>query len=254
MVMNKEIQIYIDIIDNNTIQGWYINPTDPVNKKLLLYLDGQFKSVTIANMERQDVADTYGQLESGFSFDIKNFPVFHNIEIRKENNEVLLSQEHIPQEGIMLKDRASQGSHYLQEYYERLESISIDLSRPINGVNWYNADVDASGRWGGPKLESALKIPALAVGDYLLQLDIGSACCDLGAMEVTFNDIPVTFINTQYDTPVILEAEVIAEKECPFWHIVFKYPETREPETSIDQRKLGIFLKTVVLTKISTSK
>ncbi|MCK5355825.1 MAG: hypothetical protein KAJ63_11945, partial [Methyloprofundus sp.] len=117
--------------------------------------------------------------------------------------------------------------------------------------NWY--DSDESGRWGGPSLESTLKVPSLAAGNYRLQLDVGGACCDLEAMEVIFNNKPVKFLNTQYDAPVILDAEVTVEKTFPFWHIIFKYPETCEPESSVDQRKLGVFLRAVTLAKISAS-
>ena len=136
--MNEDIKIYIDIIDNNTIQGWYINPKEPVNNKLLLYLDGQFKSLTVANIERQDVAEAYGQLESGFSFDIKKNPVFHNIEIRTDHGEALLNLDHIREEQTILNDSSALtvAATYSQQRHEQLEEITIDLSRPVNGENW----------------------------------------------------------------------------------------------------------------------
>lgn len=252
--MNKDIKIYIDIIDNNTIQGWYINPVEPENNKILLYLDGQFKIATIADMERKDVAEAHGKLESGFCFDIKDFPGFEKIDLRLDNSDVLLSLDHIQLKKIPDNRYGIDNTPlYSQQNHGLLEKITIDLSRPVNGQNWY--DIESSGRWGGPELESTLKIPALSEGNYLLQLDIDNAFCDLGAMEVVFNGQPVNFLNTEYHTPVILNAEVVVEKKYPFWHIIFKYPKTCSPEgeEGVDQRKLGIFLKTVILTKISSS-
>jgi len=253
-IMKKDIKIYIDIIDNNTIQGWYINPDETENNNILLYLDGQFKLVTIANIERQDVADAHGKLESGFCFDIKKFPIFHNIEIRTDNDELLLSLDHTQQTVEVSSDSSAlaTGSIYSQQRHDLLEEITIDLSRPVNGHNWY--DIEPSGRWGGPELESALKIPALSKGNFRLQLDIASAFCDLDAVQVIFNDKPVNFLNTQFHAPVILYAEVEVDKKLLFWHLIFKYPETCLPEgeKGADQRRLGVFLKAVILTKIST--
>lgn len=254
--MKKEIQIYIDLINDDTIQGWFINPVKPENNRIFLYLDGHYKSVTVANIERQDVADTHGKLESGFSFNIKKFPDFQKIEIRSENKDLLLSLEEFDREKELHSDSkpVDNISHYSQDHQERLEKITIDMSRPVNGDNWY--DIEPTGRWGGPELESSLKIPALAEGSYQLQLDIEGTFCDLQAMQLKVNNKPVKFLNTQYDAPVILQAEVIVKKQYPFWLLSFNYPKTCPPggDSGADQRKLGIFLKRVVLTKITSSQ
>lgn len=251
--MKKEMKIFIDFIDNNTIQGWFINLAEPENNRILLFLDGHYKSVTVANIERQDVSDAHGKLESGFSFDISKFSVFQKVEIRSDTKKVLLSLEGVQQEKELPRDSGASGiSPYTQERHEQIEKICIDLSRPVNGDNWY--DIEPMGRWGGPELESTLKIPALGKGKYQLQLNIDSAFCDLQAMKVRFNSKLVKFSNTQYDTPVLLQAEVVVKKDDPFWHISFKYPKTCLPEgeSGADQRRLGVFLKEVSLSKLTS--
>lgn len=252
--MNEDIKIYIDLIDESTIQGWFINVIEPESNKILLYLDGDYKAVTLANVERQDVAEAHGKLESGFCFDITKFPVFQKIEIRSDNKDLLLSLENIERENTQTDSRQFSGivPIYSQERHRLLEKITIDLTRPINGDNWY--DIEPTGRWSGPKLESTLNIPALSEGNYQLQLEIGAAFCDLAAMEVMFNNQPVRFLNTEYHLPVLLYAEVSVDKQYSFWHLSFKYPETHPPEGELgaDQRKLGIFLKNVSLTKITS--
>lgn len=254
--MKEEKKIYIDSIDNKGIEGWFINQKNPEKNKVLLYLDGQYKAVTIANIQRQDVADAHGKLESGFYFDIKKFPNFHKLEIYSESKDKLLSLDNIKQEMSLPEEGSSLDliPPYSRQRHELLESITIELNRPINGINWYA--IEPSGRWAGPELESVLTIPALPKGKYELHLDIASTFCDLETMEVLFNDKPVKFLKTKYHAPVILKAKISVEKDQACWEIIFKFPETCPPdgESGADQRRLGIFLKSVILTRISSSK
>jgi len=250
--MKKEIKIYIDSIDNKMIQGWFINSPAPENNKILLFLDGQYKSITQANLERQDVADAHGQLHSGFCFDIKRFPLFQHIELRSDRKDVLLNVKVKPGKSSRNKKQPLElTSPYSQERHKQLEQIKIDLSKQINGDNWY--DAEPTGCWGGPDLESTLKIPALAVGTYQLLLDIASDFCGLAEMKIVFNDNPVKISNAEAHSPVILQAEVQVEKQYPFWQLNFIYPKTSPPEgeSGADQRRLGIFLRSVTLTKIT---
>lgn len=250
--MKKDIKIYIDSIDSNTIQGWFINTPSPEKNKLLLYLDGQYKAVTLADQERHDVADAHGQIHSGFCFDIKKFPIFQHIELRSERKDVLLSLKVKQNELTRSKKQPLELiSPYSQDRHKQLEQIEIDLSKLIDGDNWY--DGEPTGRWGGPELISILNIPALIAGSYRLELHIKNEFCGLEAMKVMFNNNPVNFINTQYQAPVILKAEVHAE-ELFYWRLSFEFPKTCPPEgeSGADQRRLGIYLKTVTLTKISS--
>ena len=247
--MKKDIKIYIDSIDENTIKGWFINTPAPENNKLLLYLDAQYKAVTLADIERQDVADAHGQLHSGFCFDMKKFPLYANLELRSESKEILLSLKTKQNKNSDIKKKLRELKSPYSQASQKLKQISIDLSRQINGTNWY--DAEPGGRWGGPEIEGTLSLPALTTGKYLLELEIGNEFCDLETMEVMFNKKPVKFLNTEYHSPVILKAEVEAEKDYPFWQLIFNYSKTCPPEGNLgtDQRKLGVFLKAVTLIK-----
>jgi hypothetical protein len=250
--MKKDIKIYIDSIDSNTIQGWFINTPSPDKNKVFLYLDGQYKAVTLADHERHDVAEAHGQVHSGFCFDIKKFPIFQHLELRSEERDVLLNLNVKQSEGRKSEKQPLElTSPYSQERHKQLDYIKIDLSKLINGDNWYHAE--PAGRWGGPELESTLNIPALIAGNYSLELDITHDFCGLEAMTVMFNNNPVHFSNTQYQAPVILQAEVKTE-ELLFWRLSFNYPKTCLPEgeSGADQRRLGIYLRAVTLTKISS--
>ncbi len=247
--MKKEIKLYIDKITDTDLQGWFINTPEPENNKLLLFLDGQYKAVTLANKERQDVADEYGQLHSGFFFDISRYPNFKNIELKLTHKETLLSAEIKRDKSKALPE--AKLSPYSKLHHERLETLNIDLSKTINGDNWYA--VEPTGRWGGPERISTLTIPALNAGRYLLELDISSEFCGLENMQLRFNETDVTFLNTSYQTPVVLQAKVQADK-LDYWTLVFHYPKTSAPEgeSGADQRQLGIFLKNITFTKLDS--
>ncbi len=250
--MKKEIKIYIDSINEEHIQGWFINSPAPENNKILLFLDKKYKAVTLANSERQDVAEAHGQLLCGFCFDIKKFSTFRQVELKTDNKKTLLCVTvENKQAGKKKQFVKLIPPPYSSKPYKKLEQLKIDLSKQISGSNWYSAE--PAGRWGGPELESTLQIPALAPGKYRLELDISNNFCGLDTMKVMFNHNPVQFSNTQYQAPVILQAEVQAEKLL-FWDLRFNYSETCPPEGELgaDQRKLGIYLKSVLLTKVSS--
>ena len=252
--MKKEVKIYIDLINEEYIQGWFINSPAPENNKILLFLDKKYKAVTLANSERQDVAEAHGQLLCGFCFDIKKFSSYKLLELKSDNKELLLSLNvKNKQTGNKKQTVKLIPPPYSSLSYKKLEKLKIDLSKQINGHNWYSAE--PGGRWGGPELQSTLNIPALAVGHYRLELEIGNDYCNLETLEVMFNKKLVTFLNSEFNSPVLLQAEIQAEKQYSFWHLSFNYSKTLPPEgdSGVDQRKLGVFLKTVNLTKISSS-
>lgn len=239
-------RIYIDSIDSDEIKGWFVNSKQPEDNRVLLYLDGQYKAITQANIEREDVGEAHGQLLSGFVFDLKKFPVFGRVELRSSDKEVLLKAD-VPRSEILVSEKP-----YSYEKHRQLEQIKIDLSKPINGENWY--DMEPTGRWGGPELESTLNIPALSAGKYMLELAIENEFCGLDELSITFNNNTVETLNTEYQTPVILRAEVQAKDGLSFWRLGFNYPKTTNPSdgSSGDLRELGIFLSAVTLTKITS--
>jgi hypothetical protein len=246
---SKDKKIYIDSVDRNSVNGWFINLLDPENNKVLLYLDGQYKAITEANTAREDVEETHGKLQSGFFFDLKKFPIFNQIELRSDDKEVLLKAniEHTENDdqSLLFTDP------YSQERHRQLKQIKIDLSKTINGKNWY--DIEPTGRWGGPELKSMLNIPALSIGKYKLEIAIENEFCGLEGLNITFNNNPVEILNTEYQTPVILRAEVLAKEDLNCWQLGFHYPKTSTPssDSSEDQRQLGIFLASVTLTNIN---
>jgi len=140
-------------------------------------------------------------------------------------------------------------SPYSQAHHNKLTTLRIDLSKTINGDNWY--EVEPTGRWSGPERESTLKIPALSAGNYLLELTIASEFCGLENMQLTFNNTAVSFLNTDYQTPIVLQAEVQTDT-LDYWTLTFQYPKTSSPdgESGADQRQLGIFLNAITFTKI----
>ena len=252
--MKKEIQIYIDSINDDYIQGWFINLPAPENNKLLLYLDKKYKAVTEAKIERQDVEGEHGQLHSGYYFDIKKFSSFKLLELKSEKKEILLS--------LPIKNKKTGGRKssvnlipppYSLKPYKKLNFLKVDLSRHINGDNWY--PIEPTGRWGGPELESTIQIPALSLGKYRLEIEIGNDFCGLETLDIMLNDKKIDILSEEYQAPVTLQAEIEVEQERPFWQLKFKYPKTSAPEGEIgaDQRKLAIFLKTVSFNKLTSS-
>ena len=249
--MKEDVKIHIDTIDDKLLQGWFINTSNNQENKLLLHLDGQYKAVTLANLERQDVADVHGQLHAGFCFDIKKFVPFKKVTLYNEKKEVLLD--------VAIKRKAKKQikkidhiSPYSQQNYTQLTELYIDLSRPINGENWYSTE--PNGCWTGPLLESSLNIPALAKGAYQLQLEILNDFCDLSELKLFLNDKQIIFLNTEFQSPCVLLAKITVEKNQPFWQLKLNHSKTCPPEgdSGADQRQLGLFLKSVHFSKLDS--
>ena len=246
--MTDDIKICIDLIDNNAIQGWFINTASPEDDQLSLYIDGEYKAIALANLERADVKELHGQLRCGFSFDIERFPKFRNLELKSTDGSVIFTHTNEFKEQDSWLNLPPP---YSYQRHQQLQKIKIDLSKPINGDNWY--DIEPTGRWAGPELESSLIFPALVAGNYQLELKIDNHFCDLEAMVVLFNDKAVNFSNTEFPAPVILQVQVDVEENLPCWKILFKYSKTSAPDSDIaEQRKLAIFLETVTLSKITS--
>ena len=246
--MSNDIKICIDFINNNTIQGWFINTPSPEEDQLSLYLEGEYKAITLANIEREDVKEIHGQLRCGFHFDIERFSNFKNLTLKTTKGVVIFTHTN----DVKAKD-STLISPYSQNHHRQLQKIKIDLSKPINGGNWY--DIEPTGRWAGPELESSLIFPALMAGNYQLALKIDNHFCDLETMVVLFNDEPVNFSNTEFQVPIVLQAKVDVKENLSFWKICFKFSKNFTPDGNMtEQRKLAIFLETVTLSKITLPK
>jgi hypothetical protein len=97
----------------------------------------------------------------------------------EQENELLLLQLHQVQEEL---------EHYFLKYQEvtagkrvlvnvtkvaTCMSVAIDMKGKFEGENWYPAEAD--GCWAGPEKRSTLTVPALAPGEYRIELDIVDA-------------------------------------------------------------------------------
>lgn len=244
---DESVKISIDSIDDKLLQGWFINSPAPAENKVLLFLDGQYKAITLANIDREDVADSYGQLQSGFCFDITKFPCFHYLELRSEHGKILLSLKLESPLSLPLESL----SEYSQDKLQHIEILTIDLSKPINGDNWYG--IEPTGRWAGPALESTLTIPALIPENYQIDIDISDDFSGLEELQIIFNDKPLHISGIGKDFPMTLHAEVHITEQLPCWTLNFVFPKTCPPdgESGADQRRLGIFLRSITLTKIN---
>jgi len=248
-MMTDNLKICVDIINDQIIKGWFINSKSPTENQLSLYLDGSYSAITLANLERDDVAEIHGQLHCGFSFDVERFPKFRQLELKSTDGKILFTHTNKIEEKDLWLNLIPP---YSYQRHQQLQKIKIDLSKPINGDNWY--DIEPTGRWAGPELESSLIFPALVAGNYQLELKIDNHFCDLATMQVLFNDKAVKFSNTEFPAPVVLEAQVDIEDNLSYWKILFKFSKTSAPDDNIaEQRKLAIFLETVTLSKIPFS-
>jgi len=248
--MNKEIKIYLESVDKQAITGWFINSPNPEENKLMLYLDGAYKAITVADKERVDVAEIHGQLRSGFSFDRDKYPIFNKIELRTSAGKMILTADVSFENESVLQDSLMIKSPYSAQRQQQLKQLSIDFSQRIEGDNWYANE--PTGCWAGPGLESTLTIPALDMGRYRLAIAIENEYCDLKTMQVKLNGTPFKFISSDYNVPVVLDAEVTVDQELPCWGLAFQFTKTSPPEgeNGADQRRLGAFFKTINLTKI----
>jgi len=244
--MRDDIKICVDIIDDYSLSGWFINHNTPEDNQLLLYVDDKYKAMVLADLEREDVKAVHGQLLCGFSFDIEPFSGFKHLKLKSADKTVLFTYKNKAENITPPLDLTAP---YSQQRHQQLQRLKIDLSKPINGNNWY--DIELTGRWGGPKLKSDLIIPALVAGNYELKLKIDNHFCGLETMKVLLNDEPVKFLNTEFPVPVVLQANIEIKKDLSCWTLTFHYSKTYSPE--MEQRKLAIFLETITFTKIIPS-
>ncbi len=246
--MSNDIKICIDLIDDELLSGWFINNKFPENDQLSLYIDDEYKAVTLANLEREDVKEEHGQLHCGFSFEIEQFLGFRCLKLKSADKTVIFTHTNKAEN---IDPPLDLTMAYSQQRHQQLQRMKIDLSKPINGSNWY--DIEPTGRWGGPELESEIIIPALVAGNYELKLKIDNHFCDLATMKVFLNNDCINFSNTEFLAPVILQAKVAVTKEFPCWKLRFKYSKFCSPDDNMaEQRKLAIFLETVTFNKITT--
>ncbi|QAU35534.1 hypothetical protein [Janthinobacterium sp. 17J80-10] len=129
--------------------------------------------------------------------------------------------------------------------------VVIDLRREIDGDNWYHAEDD--GRWAGPDNTSAIRMPSLRDGKYLLQLDVVDAMApDITEGTAVFlNGIPLEVSVSGEGHPVVLNASFSTDMfpESLIWQFALQYPRLISPAASgsPDERNLAIRLGTLKL-------
>ena len=242
--MDKNFKICIDLMNSHVINGWFINLLSPENKEISLYINGDYQGITQANKKRYDVKKIYDELtlDCGFSFDLSRFPNFKRLQLKSCGKTIASAKNN-----NFKKDKLRK-LLYAQDRYKRVQQLNVDLTSPIHGDNWY--DIEPTGRWAGPKLESTLTIPSLEVGTYQLELNIANHFCNLAAMKLILNDKLVKFSNTLFPATVTLQAEVNINKVLPYWKLHFKFLKIDSPnEDEFENRHLAIFLKTLTFTK-----
>ncbi len=140
---------------------------------------------------------------------------------------------------------------------------AVDLRDFIEGDNWYYAEHD--GRWSGPGTTSRLRLPAVAPGDYRLELEIVDAmsadivrglsvALDGRQLKLrgdrAYSGSWLTGRRKKLKYPLVLTADVaIADAEGA--RLEFRLPATISPSSrgSADRRELGIRLRAVRLVK-----
>jgi len=70
-------------------------------------------------------------------------------------------------------------------------AAEVDLTSFVDGTNWYHAEQD--GRWAGPERISTIRLPKIAGGDYILEIDVVAAMADdiINGVQVRCGSTPV---------------------------------------------------------------
>ena len=133
----------------------------------------------------QDLADCSAQLSA---LRDSQESIAHRVEeaakqanVREEKELILLQLEQAKEElehyyvqCQKLKQQAKERARLEQEPTEvaadPADAMHLDMRKPIEGENWYDAELD--GRWAGPGSESILKLPRLIAGEYELEIAV----------------------------------------------------------------------------------
>jgi len=135
--------------------------------------------------------------------------------------------------------------------------VLFDLRGEIDGTNWYYPEAD--GRWAGPEFVSTLRLPALGLGRYDLELQVVDAITPeiLAGMRAFLNDAPLALDRKGRRYPATLSGQFSAEALPPdgVWTLRLEFPGVVSPADrgSDDRRHLAIRLSSVRMTAAARS-
>lgn len=171
-------------------------------------------------------------------------------QIQEDMEKLLLNPAAVEAQALTAEvaDAAPEADPQAAEPAEPVPEISIDMRRPIEGENWYDAEHD--GRWAGPALQSSIQLPPLNSGSYDMELCLADAIApDIVyglRIEAFGTDVPFEFSHaaTREAFPIVCRAklEVPPVAAVAPWTLGLHFPRTVSPSESgsPDQRQLAI--------------
>lgn len=136
--------------------------------------------------------------------------------------------------------------------------LRLDLRGDIDGDNWYFAEQD--GRWAGPETRSVLRVPALADGQYQLQVDVVDAM-DRRILSATSLELNGTPLRLKIDgrglrgVRGLLRARFATAdiERRPVWEFRLGFPSVVSPAQrgSDDKRRLAIRVKSLTVAPVA---
>jgi hypothetical protein len=132
----------------------------------------------------------------------------------------------------------------------------VDLRRPLDGENWYPAELD--GRWMGPGPVSTLRFPPIPAANFRIELEVVGAVhpSQLDGVSITIahrTQKLVAVNESETDFPIVLYAD-FSMTNLPMadeFTVEVRVAETDSPADygSDDQRMLGLRLRNIRLLK-----
>lgn len=186
-----------------------------------------------------------------------------------EENELLLVQMHrlygqletphtAPPELAAWVERESPLLDFLRDWWgqHHPDELLIDLCGPIPGRNWYPAELD--GRWIGPLLAGAVRLPALREGLYSIRFEVVDAMAAdiLQGARVIVDGIPVVTEVLFDGFPALVLATVeLLGADRAITELQLQLPRTMSPrERGVDDdRLLGVRVRSLALSRLEAA-
>ena len=184
----------------------------------------------------------------------------HQLREAQEEGELLLVQLHQVQEEL------EQYFLKYQDQRQQFQAVSdfwrkhppaevwVDMRQTEDGHGWYEAEAD--GRWSGPDTTSAVALPPLGAGEYLLELQIADAMApelvaglQLQAVLADGQSLPVELVHEFGPAdrlyPMVSTGLLQLPDTPGVWQLRLNLPEVISPAThgGDDTRQLGLRLQ-----------
>jgi hypothetical protein len=184
----------------------------------------------------------------------------HQLREAQEEGELLLLQLHQVQEEL------EQYFLKYQDQRQQFQAVSdfwrkhppaevwVDMRQTEDGHGWYEAEAD--GRWSGPDTTSAVALPPLGAGEYLLELQIADAMApelvaglQLQAVLADGQSLPVELVHEFGPAdrlyPMVSTGLLQLPDTPGVWQLRLNLPEVISPAThgGDDTRQLGLRLQ-----------